>query len=83
MLEEVTTNQGLGEKRSWLDMENLTTKMAKMFAIEWYDQIASRGIEYQHMVWSKIVKHPIWKAIMPNYNEMERVFDIVGNISQG
>jgi hypothetical protein len=31
-------------------MEKSTTKMAKTFVIEWYDQIASRGIEYQHMV---------------------------------
>jgi hypothetical protein len=31
-------------------MEKSTTKMAKTFAIEWYDQVASRDIEYQHMV---------------------------------
>jgi hypothetical protein len=63
-------------------MERSTTRAAKTFAIEWCDQIASRGIEYQHMVLLKILKHPIWRTVMSNYNEMEHAFDVVNNISQ-
>jgi hypothetical protein len=35
------------------------------------------------MVLPKILKHLIWKGVMPNYNDMEHAFNVVSNISRG
>jgi hypothetical protein len=49
-------------------MERLITKVAESFVVEWCNQIASRGVEYQCMILSKILKHPMWKGVMLHYN---------------
>jgi hypothetical protein len=58
-----------------------TTKAAKRIVGEWYVQTASKGVEYQCMDLPK--KHPIWKGVMPNYSDMEHVFNVVNIISRG
>ncbi len=66
-----------------VDLERSTTKATKRITREWYVQIASKGIEYQCRVLPKILKHSIWKGVMPNYSDMEHAFNVVCNISRG
>jgi hypothetical protein len=50
---------------------------------EWYVQTTSKGVEYQCMVLPKILKHPIGKGVVPNYNDMEHAFNVVSNVLRG
>ncbi len=66
-----------------VNLERSTNKVVKHFVIQWYEQITIRGIEFQRLFLPKILKHPIWKGVMPNYIEMEHAFNVVGNIAKG
>jgi uncharacterized protein (DUF608 family) len=66
-----------------VNLERSTTKAAKRIVGEWYVQIASKGVKYQCMDLPKILKHSIWKGVVPNYSDMEYAFNVVSNISQG
>jgi len=66
-----------------VDLERSTIGATKRIAKEGYVQIALKGVEYQCMDLPKILKHPIWKGVMPNYIDMEHAFNVVSNNSRG
>jgi hypothetical protein len=57
--------------------------MAKNFAIQWYQETAGRGLQYQRSLIPKILKHSVWQSVLPNYSEMEHAWETVGNIARG
>jgi hypothetical protein len=80
----VRTKLSLGEDYlQVVELERSTTRARKRIVGEWYVQTTLKGVEYQRMVLPKILKHLIWKGIMPNYSDMEHAFNVVNNISRG
>jgi hypothetical protein len=68
---------------SLVNLEKSTNRVVEHFAIQWYEQTATRGIDFQRLLLLKILKHPIWKGVVLNYVEMEHAFNAVGNIAKG
>jgi hypothetical protein len=68
---------------SLVNLERSTSKVVKHFAIQWYEQTATRKIDFQRLLLLKILKHAIWKGVVLSYAEMEHVFNAVGNIAKG
>jgi hypothetical protein len=66
-----------------IDVERSTTRMAENFALQWYQETAGRGLQYQRSLIPKILKHVVWQNVLPNYSEMEHAWEIVGNIARG
>ena len=72
-----------GSEDSNINVERSMSRMAENFAIQWYQETAGRGLQYQRSLVPKILKHVIWQSVLPNYSEMEHAWETVGNIARG
>lgn len=68
---------------SVVNIQRSSTRAAEDLALRWFDETSSRGIEYQQALLPKILKHSIWRSVLPNYSNMEAAHSAVANISQG
>jgi hypothetical protein len=66
-----------------INVERSTSRVAENFAIQWFQETAGRGLEYQRSLIPKILKHVVWQGVLPNYSEMENAWETVGNIARG
>ena len=72
-----------GSEDNNINVERSTSRMAENYAIQWYQETAGRGLQYQRSLIPKILKHAIWQSVLPNYSEMEHAWETVGNIARG
>ena len=72
-----------GSEDSNINVERSTSRMAKNFALQWYQETAGRGLQYQRSLIPKILKHAVWQNVLPNCSEMEHAWETIGNIARG
>jgi hypothetical protein len=63
--------------------ERSTSRLADTLALSWFEQPSERGMEFQKLLLPKILKHPVWQGVLPNFSEMELACRTVGNIAAG
>ncbi len=66
-----------------VNLERSISMAVDQFAIQQYEQITHGGIEYQRLFLPKILKHTIWKGVMPSYSEIEHAFNAIADLSKG
>ncbi len=71
---KVSTSVNLNKSTSWY---------ANLLAMECFHQIAIKGIEFQRLLLSKILKHPIWKDVLPKKINLEDAHNTLNNLSKG
>ena len=66
-----------------MNIDRATSRVANEWALQWFHETSSRGLEFQKSLVPKILKHAIWQLVLPSYTEMEVSHNVVRNISQG
>ena len=64
-----------------MNMDCVTSIAANEFAIWWFHETNTRGIEFQRALVPKILKHAIWQPVLRSYAQMEAAYDALGNLS--
>ena len=73
----------LGTTISSMNIDRATSRVANEWALRWFHETSSRGLEFQKSLVPKNLKHAIWQPVFPSYTEMEVSHNAVRNISQG
>lgn len=66
-----------------INIQRSSTRAAEEWAVRWFHETSGRGLEYQKALVPKILKHNIWRSVLPSYVEMEVAHTTVANISHG
>jgi len=66
-----------------VNVDRATSRAADEWAIRWFHETSSKGLEFQKKLIPKILKHSIWQSVLPTYAGMEVAYNAVGNISRG
>jgi hypothetical protein len=57
-----------------VNVDSSTSCMADILALSWFQQSCERGVEFQKLLLPKILKHPVWRGVLPNFSEMELAY---------
>ena len=71
----------IGSTAPGMNMDRVTSTAANEFAIRWFHETSTRGIEFQRALVPKILKHVVWQPMLLSYAKMEVAYDALGNLS--
>jgi hypothetical protein len=76
-------NELIIEVNTFVNLYRSTNKYAYLLVGDWFHQIACRGLQFQRLLLLKILKHQIWKDVLPNFFNLENAYNTLNNLSKG
>jgi hypothetical protein len=71
------------EVNTFVNLDRSTSKYVDLLTMECFHQTTPRGLEFQRLLLSKILKHPIWKDVLPIVSNLEDAHNTLNNLSKG